>query len=155
MKSYLDANFLVRLYLRINANDDPRRSLRGADVRAIAPFPVSTLCRLEVRNALQRMVFESRTGGQGRVTPEGAAAAQGDFDEDLATGALLEPVRLTLEELEPQFEQLVGRYTAKHGFRTYDLLHVASALNLGCDTFWSFDDKALKLAKLEGLKTNR
>ncbi len=44
-------------------------------------------------------------------------------------------------------------YTASHGFRTYDLLHVSSALLLHCDVFWSFDPKANKLASLEGLKT--
>jgi len=42
----------------------------------------------------------------------------------------------------------------KHGFRTYDLLQVASALLLGCDTFWSFDGRARKLAKLEGMKVD-
>jgi predicted nucleic acid-binding protein len=31
-------------------------------------------------------------------------------------------------------------------------MHVASALLLGCDTFWSFDAKAAQLAGLEGLK---
>ena len=154
MKSYLDTNFLVRLYLPINA-DDARGSLLGAEVMKLRPFPVSTLCRFEIRNAFERMVFESRTGGQGRVTPEGASAARADFEEDLVKGSLLTPVRLTLEELEPRFDHLVGRHTAKHGFRTYDLLHVASAIYLGCDTFWSFDAKALKLAKLEGLKTDR
>jgi hypothetical protein len=45
------------------------------------------------------------------------------------------------------------RHTAKHGFRTYDLLHVSSALLLKCDTFWSFDPKANRLAGLEGLET--
>lgn len=60
---------------------------------------------------------------------------------------------LALEKLERQFEELALRHTAKHGFRTYDLLHVASALALECDTFWSFDPKASKLAQLEGLST--
>ena len=43
------------------------------------------------------------------------------------------------------------RHTAKHGFLTYDMLHVASDLLLGCDTFWSFDIQVRKLAELEGL----
>lgn len=32
-----------------------------------------------------------------------------------------------------------------------DILHVAAALVLKCQSFWSFDKKACKLAKLEGL----
>jgi predicted nucleic acid-binding protein len=42
--------------------------------------------------------------------------------------------------------------TARLGFRTYDLLHVASALVLGCDTFWSFDERTRNLARREELK---
>jgi predicted nucleic acid-binding protein len=57
-----------------------------------------------------------------------------------------------MPDVEAQFEELALRHTAKHGFRTYDLLHVASALLLRCDTFWSFDPKASKLAALEGLR---
>lgn len=60
---------------------------------------------------------------------------------------------MTPDDLEGQFEELSLRHTAKHGFRTYDLLHVSSALVLGCDTFWSFDPKASRLAALEGLET--
>lgn len=43
------------------------------------------------------------------------------------------------------------RMPQSHGFRTYDIIHVATALALGCDTFWSFDQKARKLANLQGL----
>jgi hypothetical protein len=34
----------------------------------------------------------------------------------------------------------------------YDLIHVACALILNCDEFWSFDPKASKLASLKGLR---
>ena len=57
-----------------------------------------------------------------------------------------------MADITAKFEDLALRYTAKHGFRTYDILHVAAALVLKCQTFWSFDKKASKLAKLEGLK---
>ena len=46
----------------------------------------------------------------------------------------------------------IPTWHCNHGFRTYDLLHVATALLLECDTFWSFDIKATRLAKLEGLR---
>jgi len=61
---------------------------------------------------------------------------------------------LTLADVKPNFEKLSQRHTAKHGFRTYDMLHVASALTLQCTHFFSFDKKALDLAQLEGLTTN-
>lgn len=70
----------------------------------------------------------------------------------LAGPTFLRPVPVSRPELEAQFEELALRHTAEHGFRTYDLLHVASALLLRCDTFWSFDPKASRLARLEGLE---
>ena len=59
---------------------------------------------------------------------------------------------LAAAELEKQFAELSLRHTARHGFRTCDLLPVASALVLKCDGFWSFDPKAARLPALEGLK---
>jgi hypothetical protein len=42
---------------------------------------------------------------------------------------------LEATHVEKKFEELSLRRTTRHGFRTYDLLHVASALLLGCDIF--------------------
>jgi predicted nucleic acid-binding protein len=61
---------------------------------------------------------------------------------------------LSSSEWRIVFEELSLRHSAKKGFRTYDILHVAAALCLGCDTFWSFDRKSRDLARLEGLATN-
>ena len=80
--------------------------------------------------------------------------AEAEFTKELAIGVLVAERSLVMAKLKDVFDRLTYRHTAKHGFRTYDILHVASVLLLGCDTFWSFDVKALKLAKLEGLKTN-
>jgi predicted nucleic acid-binding protein len=102
-------------------------------------------------NALQLHVFTGKDLGQVRITGEQAAAAYAAYRSDLADSTFFRPIQLDLSELEAQFEELALRHTARHGFRTYDLLHVSSALLLGCDTFWSFDPKASKLAKLEGL----
>ncbi len=59
---------------------------------------------------------------------------------------------LSQEILTGKFEEIILRQTARRGFRVYDVIHVASALLLKCDTFWSFDAKACRLAALEGLK---
>ena len=110
---------------------------------------------MEFTNALQRLIFETRQGTQQlRVTPESAMLAEAEFIKEMEDGTLAREQPLALDDLEAVFDMLARRHTAKHGFRTYDLFHVASALLLGCDTFWSFDAKAKKLARLEGLKTN-
>ncbi len=154
MKAYADANFLVRLYLELPGCEQAVRLLNGRGVRRGSPCPVTRLLRFEVINALHRMAFESRTSGQWRVTTESAAMALTDFEQDLNDAQFLAASSLTLEDIEPDYVSLAARYTAKHGFRTYDVIHVASARTAGCERFLTFDEKAKSLAKLAGLKTN-
>jgi len=101
------------------------------------------------------LVYESNHGRPGyTVSASTALAAEAGFELEVENGQSLsirEPDARLLDEL---YYDLVHRHTAKHGFRTHDVLHVASALILGYDTFWSFDTKARKLAELEGLKVN-
>ena len=40
------------------------------------------------------------------------------------------------------------------GIRTLDSLHVACALELRADRFWTFDDRQGRLAEIVGLNTN-
>ena len=48
-------------------------------------------------------------------------------------------------------KQITQRRTRILGVRTLDLLHVASAVVLQADTFYSFDNDQRKLARAEGL----
>jgi len=50
--------------------------------------------------------------------------------------------------------ELGRRWGSKIGIRTLDSLHVACALELKADQFWTFDERQSKLAKAEGLKTS-
>lgn len=150
MKTYIDANALVRYYLMIPGREQLLAALNDPDD---LPIPVTPLIKFEVTNALERMVFETRHGGTARTTPEMAMVAQTNFDGDLSQGIKLTPISLSLPDIESQFDTLVRRQTATHGFRTYDVMHVASALKLRCKRFLSFDAKANALAKLVGLKT--
>jgi predicted nucleic acid-binding protein len=151
MRAYADTNFFSRIYLRLPESEEALALLEKAHAAASPPLPVGWLHRLELLNAFQLHVFSGKLRGQVRVTSEQAAAAQAAFRTDLAHPTFLRPVQIDFVELEAQFEELALRHTATHGFRAYDLLHVATALVLVCDTFWSFDPKATKLAALEGL----
>jgi predicted nucleic acid-binding protein len=153
MKPYPDTNFFTRLYLALPDSAAADRLLEQAKSGRVEVLPVTWLHRVETVNAFQLSVFVGRLPGQTRVRAEQAASALAGFREDLRAGVFFRAVPLALERLEREFEELALRHTAKHSFRTYDLLHVASALTLECDTFWSFDPKASKLARLEGLKT--
>ena len=155
MKPYADSNLFSRFYLRLSESGKAAALMEAADAEGNTPLPVTWLHRLELANALQLYVFAGRAGGQIRVTAEQASSAHATFWTDLREAAFLRPVHVELPELEAQFQELALRHTAKHGFRTYDLIHVASALLLKCDEFWSFDPKASKLASLEGLRVAR
>jgi predicted nucleic acid-binding protein len=48
--------------------------------------------------------------------------------------------------------QLAKRHAARTGVRTLDTLHVASALELSAERFWTFDVRQSTLAKAAGLR---
>ena len=152
MSPYADTNLFTRLYLPLPESAAADRLVDLARLGRASPLPVTWLLRLELVNAFQLHVFASRSHRQTRITREQAAAAHATFRGDLRHPTFLRQTELSLLDLELQFEELALRYTASRGFRTYDLIHVASALLLRCDTFWTFDPKASQLASLEGLK---
>ena len=154
MALYVDTNFLARAYLPFAETDDVRELMDQARTAGELPLPVTWLMRVELVNAFEQYVFTARTSGQARVTPELAAAAHASFHDDLRAGRALKRREIDTNDLVAQFESLALRHTARHGFRTCDLLHVASALLLGCGTFWTFVSRAKRLARLEGLATN-
>jgi predicted nucleic acid-binding protein len=148
MTTYIDTNALVRFYIPSNKED--LTTLPGL-LKNSDPIPVPQLLRMETLNAHERLVFEWKKGGSWRVTPEIAAVSKLHFDEDLQAEAFLKRTTIPIHELEMVFDKLVAKHSAIHGYRTYDILHVASALILDCKSFLTFDLKAQSLAKLEGL----
>ena len=152
MKPYADTNFLTRLYLGLDGAATAQSWLADAMAKDSPPIPITWLGELEMLNAVQRCVYVTRTEGRLRVSPEFADAVRAEFQDALTLGDFIRPAVVSYVMLRRQFESLVLRHTLKQGFRTYDVLHVASALVLGCDTFWSFDIQARKLAELEGLQ---
>jgi predicted nucleic acid-binding protein len=152
MTPYADSNFFTRIYLRLPESHEADNLLALAVQKKAAALPLTWLHRVEVANAFRLHVFQSAAEGQQYVTVRQAEQALGHFQNDVQAFVFLRECQVPLEQLERRFEELSLRRTARHGFRTYDLLHVSSALLLGCDTFWSFDAKASRLAKLEGLK---
>jgi len=149
MKPYADTNFFTRLYLPLPESQGADRLLESA--RQGPAIPVTWLHRMELVNAFELSVWLGRQGGHRAVSPQQAAIAFATFREDLEAKTYLAPATVDTTRLETWFEETAGRHTAKYGFRTYDILHVVSARILGCDFFFSFDQKARKLAELEGM----
>jgi predicted nucleic acid-binding protein len=51
-------------------------------------------------------------------------------------------------------EDLSGRHTLRAGHRSFDVIHVATALALGSTQFLTFDERQRRLAMAEGLEVN-
>lgn len=151
MKPYADANFFTRLYLPLPQSSAADELIESSSEHFA--LPITWLLRCEIVNALELSVFASRSGGP-RVSASQAGAAQAHFREDSTADGLLQLRDLSPGKWWQEFEALSLRHSARKGFRAYDLLHVSAALQLSCDTFWSFDRKARELAKLEGLALN-
>ncbi len=155
MKPYADTNFFMGLFCQGPNSEEARKLHASAIHNAVAPYPLPLIGRLEVVNALQRAVFSTKMGVPGvRISRDQALVAESMFFDQLAKGRYWKEVILNERMVERQFSDLAHRHTAKEGFRTYDIMHVSQALLLGCDTFWSFDVKARRLATLEGLAVN-
>lgn len=153
MKPYADTNFFTRFYLDLPDSFVVMRLINEARKRKASSLPVTWLHRIELCNALQFHVLRGAGPGRTRVTPEQAGIAWARFQSEV--GTRMRPATISNEEVQRQAEELSLRHTARHGFRTYDVIHVSLALLLDCDTFWSFDLKASKLANLEGLALRR
>jgi predicted nucleic acid-binding protein len=154
MKPYADTNFFTRLYLPLPESARADRLVELSRSREAPLLPITWLHQMELINAFELCVWLGKQGGHPRVTAQSAAVARETFRSDLAAETFLAGAILDLGALHPLFEETVGRHTAKHGFRTYDILHVAAARLLGCDHFFSFDRKANALARLEGLEVD-
>ena len=152
MKPYADTNFFTRVYLSLPESEQADQLFIHAQGRGASRLPVTWLHQMELANAIELSVWLGKQGGQPRVTPQNAAVAMAAFRSDLDEEGFLHQATIEISALQPLFEEMAARHTAKHGFRTYDFLHVASAQLLGCDHFFSFDGKATALARIEGFK---
>lgn len=142
MKIYLDTSFLVSLYSLDRNSLAAVRLLRASGNRHI----MTNLGEFEAENALQLRVFH------GEISPAQAQASWDDLTSDLGAG-ILQLIPLPPEAF-PRGLQLSRQTTPRMGTRSADILHVAAALELGCEALYSFDQRQRKLARAMHLKLN-
>lgn len=141
MNAYPDASFLVALYIR-QRNTEIASKHAGTLKESI---PVSSLLRFEVCNAIRREAF------QGRITSGAAVAALAAFEADVDNGVIVIP-SVEWEQVHAEAERLSNAPGLRHGYRAFDVLHVATAVTLGVREFLTFDAHQASLAKAAGLK---
>ena len=74
-----------------------------------------------------------------------------DLQSDLDAG-LVEIIPVDWAKVHSRAEQLSAQHTGKAGYRAFDILHVATALELEAKQFLTFDGGQSALAKAVGLK---
>ena len=73
-----------------------------------------------------------------------------DLKADLVSGAVV-VIPGPWPQVHSAAERLSELYTEANGHRTMDILHVATAIELGAKVFLTFDGNQKKLAEAEGL----
>lgn len=141
MSATADSSLIVALYI-----PEPGSALADAACNSLPP-PVllSEWHRVEIANAFERAVKK------GRITAEQAARLWQDFESDIASGRF-EIVAVDQEAILARALALTRKHTAILGTRTLDLIHLATALEIGAADFLSFDNRQKQAAKAEGLK---
>jgi predicted nucleic acid-binding protein len=137
---YVDSSFLASLYVIDVHAPIARQRMGSRPAVGITPFN-----RAEFAHALYRQVFRAS------MTTREAGLAWSDFEQDCARG-----VWTTVNLPERVWETGIGiasRFVPTLGVRTLDSLHVACALELMVERFWTFDDRQAKLAEAVGLNT--
>jgi predicted nucleic acid-binding protein len=137
---YADTSFVVSLYLPDRHASEVERRMAWRPHLWLTP-----LHHAEWIHAIERHVFQKH------LSRREAQQVYLDFERDRAAGVWVE---VSLPDMAFEVcRQLARRHAARLGNRTLDTLHVASALELKAERFWTFDQRQARLARAAGLKT--
>ena len=146
MIAYPDTSFLYAFYI-----SQSNSAAAAYAAKATEPLYVTDLLLFEFRQSIRFQVWRHQAASTEGLDPKAATAALHQLQEDLANGiAILTPC--SLREVIAHAEELSSRFTTTDGFRSFDILHVATALLLNAKTLLSFDRNQRKLATTAGLK---
>jgi predicted nucleic acid-binding protein len=141
LSAYVDSSFLVSSYITDAHSIRVDKCMAGSPSVWLTEFN-----RAELANAVFQQVFLKR------LTPADAAQVWSDFKRDCADGVWAW-VGFPLQAWETCAD-LARRFGPTLGVRTLDSLHVACALELKAERFWTFDERQARLAKAVGLDTS-
>jgi predicted nucleic acid-binding protein len=135
---YVDSSFLVSPYVQDSHSLEFLQRISTHPAIRITPFHSA-----EVAHAISLHVFCKK------LSSGAAARAWSEFLEDCRAEVW---VSVDLPEgALAVCSDLGRRYGPTLGVRTLDSLHVACALELRADKFWTFDERQAKLAEVVGL----
>lgn len=142
MITYLDSSFLVSQIL-----PDVHSSIVDRCMAQHPEIRITRFNRTEVAHAISLHTFYKK------LSLQEAEAAWDEFEWQSQLG-IWQVVDVPERAWETAVE-LAHRYSSKLGVRTLDSLHVACALELQADRFWTFDERQSQLAEAVGLDVSR
>ncbi len=140
MSVYADTSFFVSLYLTDRHSLEAERKMASNPAIWLTPLHAAEWTHAVEQHVFRRLVSRSE-----------AERLHKRFQQHREKRVWVE-----VGVPESAFDlcaQLGRRHGARLGLRTLDTLHVASALELKADRFWTFDERQKKLARAAGLKT--
>lgn len=140
MNVYADTSFFVSAYLRDQNTPEVLRRIAPRPLLWFTPFH-----RLEFAHAVAQNLFHRR------ISAAQADQIHNELEHDCAAGTW-EVIDFPAAAFETG-EALARRHVSALGTRTLDTLHVACALELKAERFWTFDGRQRKLARLVRLRT--
>ena len=140
-RTYADPSALLKLYV----HEPESAAMSVWRARTKGALAITEHGRLEILNGICLAAFRRA------ISTEALSDAVASFDEDCAEGryALADILwRATLKRAA----EISRRHTPTFGCRSLDVLHVATALELGLRYFVTFDRRQQQLARAAGLK---
>jgi predicted nucleic acid-binding protein len=150
MRAYADTSFIIRL---IRTEPDSSTAIAEFRKRERPPLFFLPLHHLEVRNGiLQRYFFQ-------RHSTSAAEKRYSTLERDQSLQLLnlllkrgtLRDTKIDADSAFARAIDLALRHTERIGARAFDLLHVANAIELKAELFFTADGRQAKIAKAEGL----
>ena len=144
--TYPDTSFLCALYVAQSTSAKALQFMR----RQTSALVSTSLLLYEFRQSVQFQVFRhSKDKNQG-YSASAAQVALATLQANIAAGVFQSP-QVDWADVHRMSERLAFQYTARRGHRSFDVLHVATALHLGVTEFLTFDANQKRLAEGEGL----
>jgi predicted nucleic acid-binding protein len=145
--AYPDTSFLCAFYLK--QSNSQAAAAHAATMKEA--LQLTALLAYEFRQSLRFQAWRRAANPREGVALSDAQAALSQLDADLASGvAVLAPCNF--HDVFQRADALSARHTIPQGHRSFDILHVATALHLGVREFLTFDTNQRKLAAAEKLR---
>lgn len=149
VNAYPDTSFLCGLYVAQDTSARAAAHYQGM----LEPLYVTGLLLYEFRQSARWQVYlhgqDRRKGYPQRV----AERALADLQSNLDSGAVV-VIPADWGEVFVIVERLSAQHSVRGGHRTFDLLHMATALHLQARELLTFDVNQRRLAEAEGLHVN-